>query len=619
MVGLSGVVGGRADDYTVRTVPPTIQGGEETGVYRGKDITVRSAFHTGSAVDQPVETAGGALVWVWGEVYSITDRGTGRTSVDPRTTARVCAEQYAEHGQEFVSRLDGEFVGCIYDETADTVSFFIDRLGVRPLYYATTQDGLAFSTNVQTVPDVAGFEPTFNVPYLAEYFYSRRTFGTKTPIEGIEQLAPATTLIYDAESGNIECHRYWKPEYRPVDKPLSYFTRELAERLKRSVADRTGDDREHGLLLSGGSDARAVLAAAESPPKSYHMGDGWNREARIAKRTADAAGTSFESLRRGPEYHAILLERAAPIMEFLGPFDTGHALGFAEKLRDEVDVLFTGLFGDTLFGEWSLPQPELPLPFGGRLSLPVANLHTNTADYVAAQVASRPTRQPSYLDAPLFKEILTENIYDQNGQVNHHGVSYDSFEQLTLSELYHPVTNGVGFDLYSSLQIMPIRNPFLDRRLIDLHLSMPLKYRLRREPVHRAMGLLDPSLAAISHATTRVPVKCPWAMHVAGEFGTDFLAKFDRTEPSYYSQGPWQDKNEIIRQQDFVGRAIERNESHIRRLSFLSWEAVREMYRSHIAGENHGQELYRLLTVLEMPLTRRITDPQLTITESLIQ
>jgi asparagine synthase (glutamine-hydrolysing) len=248
------------------------------------------------------------------------------------------------------------------------------------------------------------------------------------------------------------------------------------------------------------------------------------------------------------------------------------------------------------------------------LALPVADLHTNAAEYVAAQTTAPPIRDPPYLDAPSFETVLGENIHERNGRVDHHGVSYDSFEQLTLSELYYPVTNGVGFDLCSSLQILPTRNPFLDRRLIDLHLSMPLKYRLRHEPVHRAIGVLDPSLAAIPHATTRMPVEYPWAMHVAGELGTDFLAKFGHTEPSQYPQGPWQDKNEAIRQQDFVGDALERNESNIRRLPFLSWEAVRETYRSHLAGENHGQELYRLLTVLEMPLTRRIVESRPTVT-----
>jgi len=122
-------------------------------------------------------------VWIWGEVYSVTDEGGKRRSVDPNESAQVCARQYSAHGLDFVSRLDGEFTGCVYEPAADTVSFFTDRLGARPpLYYARGDDGLAFSTAVQTVPVLPGFEPAFDERFLAEYLYCRRTFGTKTPI-----------------------------------------------------------------------------------------------------------------------------------------------------------------------------------------------------------------------------------------------------------------------------------------------------------------------------------------------------------------------------------------------------------------------------------------------------
>jgi asparagine synthase (glutamine-hydrolysing) len=605
MVGLSGVFGEDADGCDVETVPATVAGGEDPDGYRESGAAVRAAFHADTAVDQPVETPSGALVWVWGEVYSVTDDDGDRRSVDPAESARTCARQYAEHGLAFVDRLDGEFVGCIYDAAADTVSFFVDRLGVRPLYYATTEGGFAFSTNVQTVPTLPGFEPRFDERFLAEYLYCRRTFGTETPIDGIDMLAPATVLTYDVATGDVDRRRYWEPRYRPIDEPLSYFTRELADRLERAVADRTRDDGDHGLLLSGGSDSRAVLAAADESLTAFHLGDGWNREARVAKRSADAAGATFRLLDRGPDYHETLLERAGPIQEFIGTFHTGHALGFAEEIDDEVDTLLTGLYSDDLFGAWSVPQVTLPLPGGVKFWLPRARLPSTPADYVAGQLTAGPTRQPAFLDSVSLEDVLTENVEQRNGGVEFHGVGYESVEQLSLSSTLYPVTNGIGFDLYSALQIVPTRNPFLDRRLIDLHLQMPLKHRLRHDPLHRAMARLDGSLAAVPHASTRLPLTAPRAAHVVGNRVMNQLDKLG--SDSYRTDGPWQDKDEVARRSEFVGRALDANESRIRALPGLDWAAVRETYRRHREGEvNAGEELYRLLTVLEMPLTRRI-------------
>ncbi|WP_121820800.1 asparagine synthase-related protein [Halostella salina] len=607
MVGLSGVFGDAADSVEVETVPETVPGGETSDAYRGREIAVRSAFHEGTAVDQPAEAADGSLVWVWGEVYSVTDERGGRRSVDPAETARVCAGQYDEHGMEFVERLDGEFVGLRYDPDDGSVSFFIDRLGARPLYYARTDDGLAVSTSVQTVPDLPGFDPAFDERYLAEYLRCRRTFGTKTPVEGVEQLGPATVLTYDIGGGGVDRHRYWEPRYRPKDRSFSYFVRELADRFERAVADRTGDDRDHGLLLSGGSDSRAVLAAADEPPASFHLGDGWNREARVAKRAADAAGSRFELLERGLGYHETLLERAAPVQEFVGPFHTGHALGFAEGIADDVDTLLTGLYSDDLFGAWSVSQATVRLPFDVQVWLPRACLPSTPDDFVRDQVASGPTRDPDFLDSAPLGEILADNIRAAGSGVEFHGVGYESVEQLSLSSTLYPITNGIGFDLFSALQIVPTRNPFLDRRLVDLALSMPLKYRLRRDPLHRAIERLDGSLATIPHASTRVPLSSPKAAHVVGNRAVNLADKFG--DASYRTQGPWQDKDEVVRGDDFVGRALERHEATGRRLPGVDWAAVRETYRRHRAGEiDAGEELYRLVTVLSMPLTRRVVD-----------
>ncbi|QLH76767.1 asparagine synthase [Halosimplex rubrum] len=606
MVGLSGVFGAGAGSCEVATVPPTVDD-EVTDGYRDRDVRVRSAFHAGTATDQPAETADGALVWLWGEVYSVTDGDGDRTTVDPNESARTCAREYAKRGLRFVERLDGEFAGFVYEPAAGTVTLFLDRLGARPLYYAVAGDGIAVSTNVQTVPVVPGFEPRFDERALAEYVYSRRTLGTTTPIEGVRQLPPATTLTYDVDTGDTERRTYWEPRHRPVDEPLSYFVDELAERFERAVADRTSDDRDHGLLLSGGSDSRAVLAAAEGPLSAFHLSDGDTREARVAERSADAAGADFHRLDRGPAYHADLLDRAGPIQEFVGPFHTGHALGFADEIRGEADTLLTGLYSDDLFGSWSVPQATLDLPAGVRFWLPVERLPSTTAAFVDGQVTAGPTRRPAFLDATPLGEILADNIASRDGRVDYHGVEYESVEQLGLSSTLYPITNGIGFDLYSAVQIAPTRNPFLDRRLVELHCSMPLRYRLRADPLHRAIDRLDGSLAAIPHAGTRVPLTYPKAAHAVGNRVVNQLDKLGGAD--YRTDGPWQDKNEVVRTDDFVGRALDRNDALLRRLPGVDAAAARETYRRHRAGEtNAAEELYRLVSVLEMPLTRRVLD-----------
>jgi len=122
MVGLSGVFGGDAHSVGWRRSPrpSPVAGGRHLPRTRGRHSR---GVPRGTATDQPAETDDGSLVWIWGEVYSVTDEGGKRRSVDPNESAQVCARQYSAHGLDFVSRLDGEFTGCVYEPAADTVSF----------------------------------------------------------------------------------------------------------------------------------------------------------------------------------------------------------------------------------------------------------------------------------------------------------------------------------------------------------------------------------------------------------------------------------------------------------------------------------------------------------------
>ncbi|MBP2249899.1 asparagine synthase (glutamine-hydrolyzing) [Halarchaeum solikamskense] len=626
MVGLSGVVGAGATETEIDTVPATVDD-EVRGTHRADGVAVRTAFHRGASVEQPVTAPDGALIWVWGEVYGVGD-GDERERVDPRETARVCAAQSAAHGRSFPDRLDGEFAGVRYDPETGRATLFTDRLGARPLYYAVGDDALAFSTSVQSVPEVDGAAFAFDPDYLAEYLYARRTFGTRTPIAGIDQLAPATTVAYDPAGGGLNERRYWAPRYRPVDRPLSHYVDELAERFAAAVADRTADDRAAGLLLSGGSDSRAVLAAAGEeagasavegrreradgggngePIRAYHMNDGWNREARIARRIADTGDAPFTLLDRRPSYHETLSERAAPIQEFIGPFNTGHALGFASELAADVDVLLTGLYSDSLFGPWSVPSPEVPLPYGASLPLPITDLPETVEEYAAAHAASQPARDPDYLDAPPLDQLVRENVREGVASIDHHGVDHPDVERLALSEFYYPITNGIGFDLYSALQIAPTRNPFLDRRLVDLHLEIPLRYRLRHDLVALALERLDEELAAIPHPSTRLPLTAPHLAHVVAAPASSLLDKLRGGRDSYRTWGPWQDKDALLRERDFVGDALREADDVVRALPGVDRDAAWETYRRHRAGEiDAGEELYRLLTVAATPLAARL-------------
>ncbi|WP_122088243.1 asparagine synthase-related protein [Halalkalicoccus subterraneus] len=581
-------------------------GREALEEHADEDVQVGIATHAGGPA--AMANRGDTVVWLWGSIWGF-EGPDGYTTVD-QPAAAYCASLYEERGLGFVSGLNGTFAGVVYDREDRSVSLFTDRLGSRPIYYSRSDDGVVFSTNVQSLPTHPAVETGFDVEYLAEYFTLQRTFGVKTPLSGVERLQPGSVTTVSLRTASMETDRYWHPHRDPVDESPAYFSRRLAETLVRAVEERTDPETEYGLLLSGGSDSRLTLAALRAAGRDvrcYHLADWVNPEARIAKRVAEAADAPITLLKRGHDYQAGALEKTPQVGNFVGYFNQIHASGFEETLREDVEYLFTGHYGDMLFKGNHVPTPTVDLGALGSFSLPVER----DIRSVGAFVDGRISEPPSYISGALsrsMREIYAANVSDEGDRFVDHGAEYGSVREATICSRC-PLTNGTSqFFYYGTLQTMPTGTPFLDNRLVDLFLSTPVSTLLRGDLINRAVEHLDPELAAIPHGSTNVALSAPSALQEVGRVATAFKRRHLSAplEEPHWTAGPWTNHGELIRTQNFVRETIDEHEELIRSLPFLSWAGVNECYRDHLAGADNLAALYTLVTFLRMPVTRRL-------------
>lgn len=611
MVGIWGQIGSDPEQVGQMTTDLEWTGQESTNEYSDEDAIVNIVTHSDDT--QPAWTADSDVaVWIWGSVWGF-DGENGYTALTD-SPADCCATLYETYGLDFVSRLNGNFVGIVYDQSAKTVSLFTDRLGTRAVHCYRTEDTLVFSTNIQSLPLHPAVETDFDIEYLAEYFSFKRPFGVKTPLDGVERLQPGSITTISLDTGAVETDHYWTPQYSPTDKPKSYFTRKLAELIEQAVRERTDDDTTYGLLLSGGSDSRLALAAlraAGRDVRGYHLADWVNPEARIARQVAETADIPITLLRRGRDYQANSLQKTPQAANFVGYFNQIHAAGFESTLTDEVEYLFSGHYGDMLFKGNHIPTKRIDLGRFGSFTLPVDTTRATVDSYITDRVSEAPPYIRDALSRSM-SEIYTANVSQHGSQITDHGVTYDSLREAMLCSRY-PLTNGTSqFFYHGTLQMMPSGTPFLDNRLIDLFLSIPTSYLLRGNLIGGAIKHLDPALARIPHGNTSVPLSFPFALQKFGEITTAFkrrhLSKsFD--EP-HWTAGPWTNHAELIRSHEFVRETIDEHEDLIKSLPFLSWAGVNECYQAHLDGANNVAALYTLVTFLQMPVVHRLAQPQ---------
>ena len=352
MVGICGTI---ADEYSnVGFSDESLQWwSDEVGQrYDDNRFSVCVSRHTFYDGEQPAETSD-VRIWVWGSIVGC-DGPKGyrsRSETHPECTdAEYCAQLYEQYGIDFVEYLNSEFIVLIYDMTANTATLCTDRLGTRPIFYTrTSDDAFVFSSHLQQLARHPDIETNFDQQYLHEYFSFERALGTRTPLSGVGKLPPASQTHIDLSTGEYETEVYWRPEYRPLDRPYSDFVREFADRFERAVSDRTQEDAEYGVLMSGGIDSRIISAALDPGATGYHMNEWENQEAEITREVTEMAGHDFEFLRRDRDYQERALDRNPPHMDFISSFDQGQATNFRDELSGDVDVLMSGLYSDVLY------------------------------------------------------------------------------------------------------------------------------------------------------------------------------------------------------------------------------------------------------------------------------
>ncbi|WP_266075712.1 asparagine synthase-related protein [Haladaptatus caseinilyticus] len=610
MVGLFGAFGDRTHGVAAH---PTMRWADDdrTATFADDHVAVSTAFHSSLADDQPVTTSDGSTrVWIQGEVYGVEADGSYEPRPSTVDSTTYCAHLYDSHGIEFVERVNGQFAGVIYDRDERTVHFVTDRLGSYPLFHTrTVSDTVVCSTDIQAMPRYPGVETSYDLDYLAEYLTWKRSFGVTTPLDGVEKLPPASVTTLDLDTMTQRSRCYWRPEYTPVDKPFRYFVERFADIFRRIFDEWVCDDHEYGLLLSGGSDSRLILAAMDRPATCYHMNGWWNREAETAKRVAETADSEFVFLHRDREYRTRALERNPPLSNFDGWFTQGYPTGFADDITDSADVLISGLYSDTLFKSHPISSPRISLGGLGTMTLPMGSPPESIDEFIDELGVETPTYLEGVVDV---EEVLRDNITRDEDGIDHHGVRYKSIRELALCSDYYPLSNDTELIYTNSLrQIRPYRTPFLDNRLVDLHLMMPVRYRVRRNIINRAIERLDSQLADVPHSESGVPVKYSFPIEYVGKHTNALRWKvFDSNEPPepWLTQGPWSNDEQHIRHHDLVGDALDDRRGIIESLPFLDWERVQQSYRDHVAGADNAVELYTLLTMLKLPVTEQFID-----------
>jgi asparagine synthase (glutamine-hydrolysing) len=216
--------------------------------------------------DQPMHSRDGNVCLIFnGEIYNFRElRGELEKrghSFATRSDTEVILEAWSEWGRDCVNHLTGMFAFALWDRREESFFLARDRLGEKPLYYATLPDEtLIFASEIKALLASPLLDRTIDPCAVEEFFALGYIAEPRTIYAGVKQLPAGTTLLV-RRGQQPSAQTYWDPTPAVIDNhEIAQLDDALLERLERIVKSQLVADVPVGTFLSGGVDSSGVTA-----------------------------------------------------------------------------------------------------------------------------------------------------------------------------------------------------------------------------------------------------------------------------------------------------------------------------------------------------------------------
>jgi asparagine synthase (glutamine-hydrolysing) len=491
------------------------RGPDGDGTYVDDDFGVGhrrlSIIDTSTRALQPMRTADGKWYISYnGEFYNYREvkvelAACGcqfRTSSD----TEVLLLAFRQWGLAALEKINGMFAFAIWHAPTRTLTLVRDRLGIKPLYYARTHEGLAFASEIKcllTLPEIKA-EPNHRL--LDGYMGVGYCPGEETFFAGIFRLQPGHYL--QVRDGVVSKAAYWDMPLEPsCDRGERFYLDRTQSLLEDSVRLQLRSDVPLGVFLSGGVDSSAVVATMHQQGISniQTFSVGWDYgndydEGQYAREVARLFGTKHLECRMTPQDFLASIPRYVWHMDEPVQEAAGISLYWVSKLASkEVKVVLSGEGADELFGgypiyrymAWLERYKALPRVLRARVNDLLSRCGSKWHKHVTLGelaledryfgVSLAEMNAVRRLFTPALLAETTAHTIDRLVAPYYAPTSHrDSQTRMQFLDIKSWLADDllIKADRMSMATSIELRVPFLDHRFVEFAMGIPSKYRL---------------------------------------------------------------------------------------------------------------------------------------------
>ena len=273
----------------------------------------------------------------------------------------VLLEGYIKYGSDILHKLRGQFAFGIYDSDKKSLFLARDRVGIKPLYFASYKEWFVFGSEMKSIEESKVIPFSHDIESYITYLRHLAVPKDRTGNSNISKVEPGE-YIEISSSGQVVKSKYWDPFSFEINNDISEreAINKVGELLTESVEYRKVSDVEVGLFLSGGIDSSLIGKLMKENEKSGLKGfnidyedhfEGYEGEVEEASFAASTLG--FDLIKERIKYSDFqeLIDNYSFYQDDLLGDEVGIPLYFLGKMTrgNNIKVVQVGEGADELF------------------------------------------------------------------------------------------------------------------------------------------------------------------------------------------------------------------------------------------------------------------------------
>jgi asparagine synthase (glutamine-hydrolysing) len=431
-------------------------------------------------------------------------------------SGEIILHLFEERKEDTFRMLNGMFAFVIWDKKAREMILVRDRYGIKPLYYYDKGESLIFASHIKPILSRKEVEKKLNQQAFFDYLSLNYIPFNQTIFEGIEKVPVRSYMKFSNQCKIVRYYWYFQTETKlPTNE--GQIQEELGYRLKEAVAGLLSPQYTPGVFLSGGLDSGAIAYFLRELRHDQIETFGVS----FKEKAYDETKYAKEIAKRLSLNHRVIQLNSRFVEEYekiIASYENLHAetsiipfYYLAENAAQYKNCMLCGESGDELLGGYpelladkllfhhkripsllknpllrciidKLPVSDAPVGFNYKAKhfMRGAQMDPLRAHYYWRTVFTDEEKS-RLLDRDFYDSAKYPSAFEKYSRCVRDYSPQDLLRgfQIGYLNMLIPDNNLPYYESLASLFSIEMRYPFLDNRLVDFMLKIPMSLKLK--------------------------------------------------------------------------------------------------------------------------------------------